>query len=75
MADFFTVACNTESGVSLLLVERGPGVETTKMPCMGVHASGTARVMFNDCLVPVENLIGEEGFGLLPLLLNLNTER
>lgn len=75
LADFFTVALYTESGISLLLIERGPGVTTTKMPCMGAHASGTTRVTFEDVQVPVGNLIGVEGFGLMPLLLNLNSER
>lgn len=42
---------------------------------MGAHASGTTRITFEDVRVPVGNLIGVEGFGLMPLLLNLNSER
>ncbi len=34
------------TGVSILLVERGPGVTTKQMQCSGVWASGTAFVTF-----------------------------
>jgi hypothetical protein len=66
-ADFFTVAVRTggegASGLSLLLVERGPGVTTKQMDCMGVWSSGTTYITFEDVKVPVENLIGTEGDG------------
>ena len=50
-------------GISLLVVERGPGVITKQMDCMGVWSSGTTYITFEDVKVPVENLIGEEGEG------------
>ena len=50
-------------GVSLLLIERGPGVKTTQMKCSGVWPSGTTYVIFEDVKVPVENLIGKENQG------------
>jgi alkylation response protein AidB-like acyl-CoA dehydrogenase len=31
---------------------------------MGQHASDTAQILFEDCRVPAENLLGEEGMGL-----------
>jgi alkylation response protein AidB-like acyl-CoA dehydrogenase len=31
---------------------------------MGQHASDTAQIVFQDCRVPAENLIGQEGMGL-----------
>ncbi|MBI5255072.1 MAG: acyl-CoA dehydrogenase family protein [Burkholderiales bacterium] len=31
---------------------------------MGQHASDTAQINFDDCRVPAENLLGEEGMGL-----------
>ena len=31
---------------------------------MGQHASDTAQILFDNCRVPIENLIGEEGMGL-----------
>jgi alkylation response protein AidB-like acyl-CoA dehydrogenase len=66
-ADFFTVAVRTggpgAGGISLLLVERGPGVTTKQMDCQGVWASGTTYITFDDVKVPVENLIGAENDG------------
>jgi alkylation response protein AidB-like acyl-CoA dehydrogenase len=78
-ADFFTVAVRTggpgASGISMLLVERGPGVTTRQMQCSGVWSSGTAYITFEDVKVPVENLIGEEGSGFKYIVTNFNHER
>lgn len=78
-ADYFTVAVRTGGpgmgGVSLLLVERGPGVTTKQMNCMGVWASGTTYITFEDVLVPVENLIGKENKGFKYIMHNFNHER
>ncbi len=62
-------------GVSLLLVERGPGVKTTQMKCQGVWASGTTYITFEDVKVPVENLIGKENQGFKYIMYNFNHER
>ena len=48
--------CCVGVGVHLL----GPGVTTLQMNCMGVWASGTTYITFENVLVPVENLIGRE---------------
>lgn len=78
-ADFFTVAVRTGGpgmgGVSLLVVERGEGVSTKQMNCMGVWASGTTYVTFEDVKVPVENLIGKENKGFKYIMYNFNHER
>ena len=78
-ADFFTVAVRTggegAAGISLLLVERGPGVTTKQMDCMGVWSSGTTYITFEDVVVPVENLIGAEGDGFKMIMSNFNQER
>jgi len=78
-ADYFTVAVRTGGpgmgGVSLLLVERGPGVTTRQMQCQGVWASGTTYVSFEDVKVPVENIIGEENQGFKYIMYNFNHER
>lgn len=47
-------------GISLLVVERGPGVTTKKMDCQGVWSSGTTFVEFDDVKVPVGNILGKE---------------
>jgi len=62
-------------GVSLMVVERGPGVTTKQMNCMGVWASGTTYITFEDVKVPVENLIGKENKGFKYIMYNFNHER
>ena len=68
-ADYFTVAVRTgepgAKGISLLLIERAgsTGITTKQMDCMGVWASGTTYITFEDVHVPVENLIGAENEG------------
>ncbi len=67
-ADYLTVAVRTggegPGGVSLLLIEGDtPGLSRTKLKKMGWWASDTATLHFDECRVPAENLIGEEGQG------------
>jgi len=79
-ADYLTVAVRTggdgAGGVSLLLVEGDtPGLSRTKLKKMGWWASDTATLFFDDCRVPAENLIGEEGQGFKLIMHNFNSER
>lgn len=78
-ADYFTVAVRTGGsgmgGVSMLLIERSPGVTTRQMQCSGVWPSGTTYITFEDVLVPVENLIGKENEGFKYVMYNFNHER
>src|SRR5262249_33351737 len=41
----------------------------------GWWASDTAELSFDDCRVPVENRIGDENAGFVPILTNFATER
>ena len=41
----------------------------------GMRASNTAELVFDDCIVPAENLIGIEGQSLLHMMQNLEIER
>src|SRR5262249_15573724 len=79
-ADYLTVAVRTggegAGGVSLLLIEGDtPGLSRTKLKKMGWWASDTATLHFDECRVPVENLIGEEGAGFKIIMQNFNSER
>ncbi|KAJ9050764.1 hypothetical protein DSO57_1011451 [Entomophthora muscae] len=79
-ADYFTTAVRTGGkgmgGISLLLIERTmPGVKTRQMQCSGMWASGTAYVTFEDVMVPVENVIGQENKGFKYIMHNFNHER
>ena len=81
-ADVFNVVCWTEmaSGeyqISNLLVERDrEGFIIGDMkPCMGCVGAYHGRLTFNDCVVPVTNIIGEEGAGLNSAITFLNVSR
>jgi alkylation response protein AidB-like acyl-CoA dehydrogenase len=52
-------------GISAFVVEAdAPGFEVGRIePKMGIKGSTTGEVFFNDCRIPAENLLGEEGEG------------
>ncbi|MEO6068970.1 MAG: acyl-CoA dehydrogenase [Chitinophagaceae bacterium] len=52
-------------GISVFIVEKGwPGVVVSgKENKLGIRASDTHTILFNDVKVPKENRIGEDGFG------------
>ncbi|OGP90337.1 MAG: acyl-CoA dehydrogenase [Deltaproteobacteria bacterium RBG_16_47_11] len=54
-------------GASALIVEKGaPGFTFGKKEKkMGIRASATRELVFQDCFVPKENLIGKEGLGFI----------
>ncbi|GAA5910744.1 uncharacterized protein JCM6883_000299 [Sporobolomyces salmoneus] len=63
-------------GISLVVVERKfGGVKTRKMECMGVLASGTSYVEFDEVKVPVGNLLGKENKGFALIMHNFSGER
>jgi len=76
-ADYFTVAVKTdEKEISLILVDGDtPGITRAPLRKMGWWASDTAEIGFQDCKVPVGNLIGAEGDGGKMLMHNFNQER
>ncbi|CAO3700831.1 unnamed protein product [Rhizopus stolonifer] len=74
-ADYFSVAVQTEKGISMLLIERDEGVETKLIKTSYSPSAGTAYVTFENVKVPVENLLGKENKGLFVVLSNFNHER
>ncbi|PKN70285.1 MAG: acyl-CoA dehydrogenase [Deltaproteobacteria bacterium HGW-Deltaproteobacteria-12] len=80
-ADYVTTAVRTggpgHAGISLLIIEKGtPGFTVSKkIDKMGWLASDTAELSFDDCEVPVKNLIGEENRGFYGIMLNFQKER
>lgn len=64
-------------GVSLLIIEEGtPGfTKGRKLDKVGLHSQDTAELFFEDCRVPIANLIGEEGKGFSYLMEKLQQER
>ncbi|MDY6853648.1 MAG: acyl-CoA dehydrogenase family protein [Thermodesulfobacteriota bacterium] len=65
------------TGVSLLVIEYGtPGFKKgTRFHKVGMHTNDTAELIFEDCRVPVENLLGKEGDGFKYLMADLQQER
>ncbi len=80
-ADLVTVAVRTggpgHGGVSLVVVERGtPGFTVGKrLRKMGWGASDTAELHFDDCRVPLANVLGDVDAGFVTIMLNFATER
>ncbi|MCR8932081.1 MULTISPECIES: acyl-CoA dehydrogenase family protein [unclassified Pseudomonas] len=80
-ADFYTVAVRTGApgfgGISLLLIEKGtPGFTVGRsLKKMGWWASDTAELFFDDCRVPLGNLIGAENMGFACIMGNFQSER
>lgn len=72
IADLFTVLAVTDpskrgqGGITAFLVERGtPGLSMGRsQPTMGSDVVKRGEVIFEDCRVPSENVIGEVGYGL-----------
>jgi alkylation response protein AidB-like acyl-CoA dehydrogenase len=83
--DLYFVAARTASGtaarrhdgISMFLVERGrPGFTVSRtLDKMGMRASDTAALTFEDCVVPTENLLGVAGRGFQQLATGLQRER
>ena len=64
--------------ISTFLVEKGfegYNVGQKIHDKLGMRGSNTAELVFDNCKVPVENLIGEEGDSLLHMMKNLEIER
>jgi len=64
-------------GISAFVVERGtPGMTAgRKEDKLGMRASDTSEVVFSQCRIPVENLVGEEGQGYINALQVLDAGR
>jgi len=69
-ADFFAVYCNTDpkapvhERISMFIVEKGPGVQVEHVyGLLGCRGTGVGRLVFRNCRVPKENLVGRLGMG------------
>lgn len=55
---------DVQKGFTVILVERGEGVNTKPIKTMYSPAAGTAFITFDNVKVPVENTIGSENNGI-----------
>jgi len=64
-------------GITAFMIERGmTGFSTgRKLDKMGMRGSHTGELIFEDCEVPFENVLGEEGRGVAVLMSGLDYER
>ena len=81
-ADVYTVVAITDKnkgsrGASMFIVEKDtPGFSFgNKEKKMGIRCSATRELIFEDCRIPKENLIGKEGMGFLITMKNLDKSR
>ncbi|MDE5414664.1 acyl-CoA dehydrogenase [Alkalihalobacterium chitinilyticum] len=81
-ADTYVVFASTNSeagsrGISAFIVEKDtPGFTVGKKEKkMGLHGSNTVMLMFEDAIVPAENLLGQEGEGFKIAMSNLDNGR
>ena len=82
VADVLLVYAKTDRdkgahGISAFIVEKDfPGFAVTqKLTKMGFRGSQTAELLFEDCRVPKENLVGEENRGVAVVMSGLDLER
>ena len=81
-ADIFFILAMTDKslgnkGISAFIVEKGmPGFSIGKHENkMGIRASSTCELIFEDCIVPKENLVGEIGKGFKYAMMTLDGGR
>jgi acyl-CoA dehydrogenase len=81
--DLYCVAAKTDlsakpsQSVSIVLVEKGtPGFKVSRaLDKHGWRSSDTAELVFEECRIPAENLLGQEGRGFYAIMRNFQNER
>jgi len=70
-------AAKPQHGVSAFIVERGMEGFTSspKLDKLGIRGSGTCELVFENCKVPAENMLGGENKGIYVLFSGLDLER
>ncbi len=78
LGDVFLVYAKVGGRVTTFVVEKGfPGFQLGQKikDKTGMRTSPTAELVFDDCQVPVENRLGDEGESMIHMMRNLEIER
>ncbi|KAL9997647.1 putative isovaleryl-CoA dehydrogenase [Helianthus debilis subsp. tardiflorus] len=72
-----TNAAAGSKGITAFIVEKGsPGfIASQKLDKLGMRGSNTGELVFENCFVPTENILGEEGKGVYIMMSGLDIER
>jgi alkylation response protein AidB-like acyl-CoA dehydrogenase len=79
--DYMVVAAKTSpelgnKGISMFVIDNGTaGITATKLDKLGWRASDTAEIAFDNVVIPVANLMGEEGKGFPYIMQQFSLER
>ena len=79
--DYMVVAAKTSpelgnKGISMFVIDNGTaGITATKLDKLGWRASDTAEIAFDNVVIPVANLMGEEGKGFPYIMKQFSLER
>ncbi|AMC10539.1 acyl-CoA dehydrogenase [Lutibacter profundi] len=80
-SDYLIVAAKTDTtsrnkGISIFIIDRETkGVSATKLDKLGWRASDTGEIAFDNVVIPVRNLMGEEGKGFSYIMSHFSLER
>lgn len=80
-SDYLIVAAKTDTtsrnkGISIFIIDRETkGVSATKLDKLGWRASDTGEIAFDNVVIPVQNLMGEEGKGFSYIMSHFSLER
>ncbi|CBZ28190.1 putative isovaleryl-coA dehydrogenase [Leishmania mexicana MHOM/GT/2001/U1103] len=77
VADVFLIYAKVDGKITAFAVERGMKgfTQGPKIDKCGMRASHMCQLFFEDVVVPAENLLGEEGKGMVGMMRNLELER
>jgi acyl-CoA dehydrogenase len=81
--DLYCIAAKSDPGgkpsqsISMFLVEKGtPGFKVARaLDKHGWRSSDTAELVFEDCRIPADNILGKEGRGFYSIMKNFQNER
>jgi len=76
-ADTLIVYARSEPGMTAFIVEKGMKgfSHGSHLDKLGMRGSNTYPLFFDDCVVPLENVLGQEGKGVKVLMSGLDYER